>query len=108
MQKNQYFKMKKTGLILLATSLMFTFCNKQTAELTVQQKNENAVKGKWQFVSFTDSTRKTVTNTNECWADNTLELRDNHTAVISQGTCMESTLKARDVEFKWVFISEDV
>jgi hypothetical protein len=100
--------MKKIGLILLSGSLIFAYCTKQATEITVQQKNENAVKGKWQFVSFTDSTRKAITSGNECWADNTLELKDNHTAVLSQGTCIETPLKAKDVEFKWVFISPDV
>ena len=100
--------MKKICLLMLSVCLFFAYCKKQAAAPTVQEKNEAKIKGKWQFVSFTDSTRKTYTNTLECWADNTLELRDNHTALISQGTCIEAPAKAKDLEFKWVFISDDV
>jgi hypothetical protein len=101
--------MKKISIVLVA-GISLAGCQKKTStpELTVQQKNEKAVQGKWQFVSFTDSARKTITNAEECWADNTLELRDNRTAVISQGTCIDSPGKSKDIEFKWAFIADDI
>jgi hypothetical protein len=101
--------MKKYLLILLA-AVTFTNCkkNSEPAPSATQLANEKIIKGKWQLVYFTDSTRKTYTNADPCWADNTLELRDNKTAVISQGTCIEANLKPRDLEFSWKFIADDV
>jgi hypothetical protein len=106
---NQQYQMKKYILVLIAT-VSFIYCQKKTDPpvSAVQQANEKIIKGKWQFVYFTDSTRKTYTNADPCWADNTLELRDNNTAVISQGTCIEADKKPKNVEFSWKFIADDV
>jgi len=101
--------MKKYILILLSVAA-FTNCKKDTepAPSAAQVANEKIIKGKWQLVYFTDSTRTSHTNAEACWADNTLELRDNKTAVISQGTCIESNKKPKDLEFSWKFIADDV
>src|SRR3954463_4902023 len=105
---NQQYQMKKYILVLIAT-VSFIYCQKKTDPpmSAVQQANEKIIKGKWQFVYFTDSTRKTYTNADPCWADNTLELRDNNTAVISQGTCIEADKKPKDLEFSWTFTADD-
>jgi hypothetical protein len=102
--------MKKPLLILVLT-IFFVQCQKEFSfenEETVKKNNEKVVEGKWKFVSFTDSARKTITNGNACWADNTLELRDNNTGLISQGACVENPYKNKDIEFTWRFINEDV
>jgi hypothetical protein len=101
--------MKKYFLILSAICF-FAYCKKDSAPApsAAQLANEKIIKGKWQLVYFTDSTRKTYTNAEPCWADNTLELRDNKTAIISQGTCIESDRKAKDLQFSWRFIADDV
>ncbi len=90
-------------------SLLFSNCQKELKTFqTQQEKNEAIVRGKWKFVAYIDMNHDTTTSANSCWADNTFELRENHTGVISQGTCIESPGKAKDEEFKWNFISEDV
>ncbi len=101
--------MKKYIFILLA-AVSFTNCQKNSTPpvSAAQQANEKIIKGKWQLLYFTDSSRTTFTNADPCWADNTLELRDNKTAVISQGACMEANKKPRDLEFSWKFIADDV
>jgi hypothetical protein len=101
--------MNKYFLILFAV-LFFTNCkkNSETPASAAQLANEKVIKGKWQLVYFTDSSRKTYTNADPCWADNTLEIRDNKTAVISQGNCIESPKKVKDLEFSWKFTSDDV
>jgi hypothetical protein len=102
----------KNRYIILLTTILFANCQKELSledvVETVIQKNERLIQGKWKFQSFTDSTRKTVTNSNPCWADNTLTLKTGNQAVISQGDCIETPAKPKDVEFKWVFISDDV
>jgi len=105
----QKFDMKKYLVMLFAIG-SFTNCKKDTTPepSAAQLANEKIIKGKWQLVYFTDSTRKTYTNADPCWADNTLELRDNKTAVISQGACIESPRKDKDLEFSWKFIGDDV
>jgi hypothetical protein len=101
--------MNKYLLILFAV-FFFTNCkkNSEPPASAAQLANEKVIKGKWQLVTFTDSTGKTYTNADPCWADNTLEIRDNKTAVISQGACIESTRKAKDLEFSWKFTGDDV
>lgn len=37
-----------------------------------------------------------------------LKLSENHTGVISQGTCIQFPDKPKDLEFRWNFISDDV
>jgi hypothetical protein len=103
-----YF-MKKYVLPLFAIGI-FLSCQKELSALdeTLKEENETAVRGRWMFVSFTDEAGNTVTNANPCWADNTLELKENNTAVISQGECIETPQKPKDVEFSWRFITEDV
>jgi hypothetical protein len=103
--------MKKVHSLLLlgVVSLFLTYCQKDmSGNETQQQKNEKKVVGKWIFVSFTDSNHVTTTSENPCYADDRLELKDNHTAVISQGDCIEFKDKERDLEFSWNFISDDV
>jgi len=105
----QKFNMKKCFIILLALG-SFTSCKKDSTPQpsAAQLANEKIIKGKWQLVFFTDSTNKTYTNADPCWADNTLELKDNKTAIISQGNCIESPRKEKDLLFNWVFTADDV
>jgi len=101
--------MRKYALALLAAAI-FLGCQKELSAIDQgQQKlNETEIQGKWTFVAFTDSTGKTYSNSDPCWADNTLELKEDNTAVISQGACIETPAKAKDVEFTWRFLTEDV
>jgi hypothetical protein len=101
----------KSRYLILLTTILFAKCQKELSledVETVTQKNERLVQGKWTFQSFTDSTGKTITDSNPCWADNTLTLKLNNLAVISQGECIETPAKPKDVEFNWRFIDEDV
>jgi len=101
--------MKKYASALLAIAA-FVCCQKELSAVndTVKQNNEQLIQGKWMFVSFTDSAGNTYSNSNPCWADNTLEMKDDNTAVISQGQCIETPVKAKDISFGWRFLSEDV
>jgi hypothetical protein len=101
----------KTPLLMLVSAIFFVQCQKEYSfeqEETVKKNNEKVIQGEWKFVSFTDSAGKTITNGNACWADNTLELRDNNTGQMSQGPCVENPYKNKDIEFNWRFINEDV
>jgi len=100
----------KKYIAILISIVSFTNCQKNStpAPSAAQLANEKIIKGKWQLVFFTDSTRKTYTNADPCWADNTLEIRDNKTAVISQGPCIEADKKPKDLEFPWNFTGDDV
>jgi hypothetical protein len=106
---SKQYLMKKYRFALLPVAI-FLCCQKELSAVDKgQQKlNEIEIQGKWQFVSFTDSTGKTISSSNPCWADNTLELKEDNTAVISQGSCIETPAKAKDVAFTWRFLSEDV
>ena len=101
--------MRKFALPLLAIGF-FLSCQKELSafDQTLKESNETAVRGRWMFVSFTDDAGNTVTNANQCWADNTLELKEDNTGVISQGECIETPQKPKDVQFSWRFITEDV
>jgi hypothetical protein len=100
----------KKYLVMLCVVGSFANCKKDSTPepSPVQLANEKVIKGKWQLVYFIDSIGKKYTSDDPCWADNTLELRDNKTAVISQGTCIESPRKDKDLEFGWKFIGDDV
>jgi len=99
--------MKKYVLMLLPAAI-FLCCQKELSDEGRQKLNEIELMGKWKFVSFTDSSGKTYSNSDPCWADNTLELKDDNTAIISQGECIETPAKAKDIEFTWHFLNEDV
>jgi hypothetical protein len=106
--------MRKIQIIfIVAASIIFSYCQKELSDTqkepeTQIEKNEKKALGIWKFVSFTDSNRVTFTSANPCYADDTFELRENGTGVISQGTCIQYPDKPRDLGFSWHFISEDV
>ncbi len=102
--------MKKiNSLLILIACLLFSNCQKELETFqTQQEKNEAMVRGKWKFVAYIDMNHDTTTSANPCFADDGFELRENHTGVISQGTCIQFPAKPKDVEFKWNFISEDL
>lgn len=102
--------MKKiNSLLILIGCLLLTNCQQELlTPQTQQEKNEAIIRGKWKFVAYIDMNYDTTTSANLCFADDSFELRENHTGVISQGTCIQFPDKPKDIEFKWNFISTDV
>jgi hypothetical protein len=89
--------------------LLFLGCGKDK-ELSDEEKakievNKAILYGKWKFVSFFKGGVLITTTTNPCFTDNTIEFRQNGSATISQGACIESPSVPQNEDFTWSFKS---
>jgi hypothetical protein len=98
--------MKKSSLLTLILCLWFCQCQKESA-ISVQEKIRASMLGPWKLFKMTDNDHHTYTNSDPCFADDTIDFAD-ESATISQGSCIEFPDKDATIKFNWNFISEDV
>ncbi len=95
--------------LVFALCLIVLGCGKDK-ELSEEEKatievNKTMLYGKWKFVSFLKSGVLRTADTDPCFADNTLEFRQDGKGTISQGACIESSSVPQNEDFAWVFES---
>ena len=57
---------------------------------------------------FIDANKDTITSANPCWADNTFEIKNGGMATLSQGECIDTPLKPKDLTFEWRQIGDNL
>ena len=95
--------------LVFALCLIFLGCGKGK-ELSEEEKakievNKAMIYGKWKFVSFLKGGVLRTADTDPCFADNTIEFRQDGNGTISQGACIESPSVPQNENFVWVFES---
>jgi len=71
-------------------------------ELKIIEVNKGKLYGTWKFVSAVKSFT-TATNADPCFADNTLQFRQDGYGFISQGACIDNPQIHESQEFGWSF-----
>lgn len=101
--------MKKVTYVVAIFCLFFLGCKKDKNSLSPEEKqkieaNKAVIYGIWKLESFKKN-GSLITSNDPCYADNTIEFRQDGKAILSQGTCIDNPNAPREDIFNWNFIT---